>query len=201
MIRKHPIFCKMKGEERLMVHNDTEISVNILRFALDRDVSYTVQTSRKIKITLSFLAIIEHTSSTAFFPIGYSENITCRTGNVLWFSDQFTSPWKERNLESVSPGPVGKTSLHISYVGVHSRVSILVSSLLLIWSSLHSVIMVVGKPSSVRSLRGFLNDLKRMELAADDIARHVQWLNLIGNIFNVESYMLSFESTSNGLFF
>lgn len=77
--------------------------------------------------SLSIFAIGERASSTAFFPIGYSEKITCRTGNVLWFSDQFMSPRRERNLESVSPGPMGKTSLHISYVGVHSCVSILAS--------------------------------------------------------------------------
>ena len=82
--------------------------------------------------SLSIFAIGERASSTAFFPIGYSEKITCRTGNVLWFSDQFTSPRRERNLESVSPGPMGKTSLHISYVGVHSCVSILASSFFLL---------------------------------------------------------------------
>lgn len=38
-------------------------------------------------------------------------------------------PTRERNLESVSSGPVGKASLHISYMGVHSCASILASPL------------------------------------------------------------------------
>lgn len=45
------------------------------------------------------------------------------------FGSIHVRPTRERNLESVSSGPVGKTSLHISYVGVHSCASILTSSL------------------------------------------------------------------------
>lgn len=70
-------------------------------------------------------------SSTAFFSIGYSgkekkKKIIRRTGKCLMvFGSIHVLPTRERNLESVSSGPVGKTSLHISYVGVHSCASIL----------------------------------------------------------------------------
>lgn len=58
------------------------------------------------------------------------KKIIRRTGKCLMvFGSIHVRPTRERNLESVSSGPVGKTSLHISYVGVHSCASILTSSL------------------------------------------------------------------------
>lgn len=79
-------------------------------------------------------------SSIALSSIGYSgerkkkkkekKKIIRRTGKCLMvFGSIHVRPTRERNLESVSSGPVGKTSLHISYVGVHSCASILTSSL------------------------------------------------------------------------
>lgn len=174
MIRKHPISCetgtKKKKEKRRWERENARcrtieryLSICYVWQSV-ATASCTVQTSKGIKITLSIFAIAERASSTAFFPIGYSGKITCRTGNVLWFSDQFMSPRRERNLESVSLGPVGKTSLHISYMDVYNCASILASSLFLFSLLAFFVRFSTFKPTLI-TVRVSCHHLKSVKLA------------------------------------
>lgn len=107
----------------------------MLYLSIDRDASCTsTNNEREIKITLCrFLRSVYVPILRFLFDWLFEEGkkkIIPRTGKCLMvFGSIHVRPTRERNLESVSSGPVGKTSLHISYVGVHSCASILTSSL------------------------------------------------------------------------
>lgn len=101
---------------------------------------HSTNNEKEIKITLSrflrsvYVPILRFLFDWLFWGKKEKEKrkkkIIRRTGKCLMvFGSIHVRPTRERNLESVSSGPVGKTSLHISYVGVHSCASILTSSL------------------------------------------------------------------------
>lgn len=92
---------------------------------------HNTNNEKEIKITLSrflrsvYVPILRPLSFRLVIR-GRKKKIIRRTGKCLMvFGSIHVLPTRERNLESVSSGPVGKTSLHISYVGVHSCASIL----------------------------------------------------------------------------
>lgn len=152
MIRKHPISCetetmegkkknKRKKKDVRTIHDDGGISVNTLCLSIDRDTLRAQYKQRKRdknhSLPIFAIGVRAYSSLSLRLVILGKERkrkkkkkIIRRTGKCLMvFGSIHVRPTRERNLESVSSGPVGKTSLHISYVGVHSCASILTSSL------------------------------------------------------------------------
>lgn len=95
---------------------------------------HSTNNEREIKITLSpdFCDRCTCLSFDRFlfdWLFGEGKNNTTDGEMSYGFRINSRRPARERNLESVSSGPVGKASLHISYMGVHSCASILPSPL------------------------------------------------------------------------
>lgn len=132
---------KRKKKDVRTIHDDGGISVNTLCLSIDRDTLRAQYKQRKRdknhSLPIFAIGVRAYSSLSLRLVILGKERkrkkkkkIIRRTGKCLMvFGSIHVRPTRERNLESVSSGPVGKTSLHISYVGVHSCASILTSSL------------------------------------------------------------------------
>lgn len=132
---------KRKKKDVRTIHDDGGISVNTLCLSIDRDTLRAQYKQRKRdknhSLPIFAIGVRAYSSLSLRLVILGKERkrkkkkkIIRRTGKCFMvFGSIHVRPTRERNLESVSSGPVGKTSLHISYVGVHSCASILTSSL------------------------------------------------------------------------